>query len=912
MSGSQVEAKSIAVACSYVQDDQELLAKLEEHLVMLKREKLITIWSAQMIKPGQDRAHEIRSHLDEAQVILLLISTSYLADDECYAQLQRAEERARAGVVAVVPILVRPASGIERTPVAGRQMLPTDGKPITSWASRDPAYSNVADGIRRVVESLQSVRQDEQLSLPGLSAPTILLNARAIYPRTSLVQEIYYKLLQADISGLVLTGMGGIGKSTLAALVFQYAEEQRVAGAGPFTGKALRFEIKSTATLLDLTKTLSQSLGKPIPNYTNLTAQDQATQLFNLLYQCDVPCLILLDQFDVWLDAKTGAALPEQMGVGEWLDSINGQGGPCRLLLTSRIWPQGARVYRPICMQEVGVDGLQRDEGIALLRQWGMQDSDADLALAVERCKGLPQALVLLDKLQRGNRLPLATLLNDSDFRQLWVENVGRNLFDYIYGQQLDANQRNLLFALSVYRAPVPKQALQAVIQNKLSSDQLTAAINVLQARGLLRYTTKDGSYELHPLIAEFARKRFLSDAEQTMTDTLHDAHSRAAQYYLRQSSLTQRSNVRQRLEDVQYLIEAIWHYCQAGQQQTAYDLILKEHIFTDLQRWGRNAILLELYISLLPSPDWQPEPKQAARIYNEMGDIYSDLGQKDTAQQYYDQALALFRQNGLQQGEVKSLLNLGAVYRSYGQIDQALTCYQEAMNISNESEDEIPEKGILLHNMGKAYHSLGRRERTKSVSDKQYTLALEYYRQALVVHERTNNRSEEARTRNNIGEVYTAMKQYEQAREYYEQALDLFLELGERRSEGIVYSNLGILHRELWQKQAAFEYYTQSLAIFREIGDRWEEGTVLRNLGRLFAVVLRFDAALACFWLASNIADAIHKNVDAEMVPRWVRDSLSEEEFARLWSLAESQASRIIDQAIREGIPADEDEPAQ
>lgn len=912
MSGSQIEAKSVTVFYSYAQDDQNLLTELDERLIMLKREGLITVWSAQRMKPGQDQAHEIRAHLEAAQIILLLISASYLANDECYAQLQRAEERAQTDGIAVVPVLARPASDLKKTPIAGRRTLPTGGRPITSWTSRDQAYSDVADGIRLIAESLQTVQQSEQLSLRSLSAPPILLDSRAIYPRANLVQETYQKLLRSDTSALVLTGMGGIGKSTAASLVFQYAEEQRIAGAGPFTGQALRFEIKPTATLLDLLKAVSLALGKNVLHSTHLTAQDQATELFNILYQCDTPCLILLDQFDVWLDARTGAVRPEQVGVDEWLDRINSQVGSCRLLLTSRIWPQGARTYRPICMQEVRVDGLHRDEGVALLRQWGMQDDDTDLALAVERCKGLPQALVLLDKVQRSNHLPLATLLNDSDFRQLWIEDVGRNLFDYIYGQQLDSNQRNLLFALAIYRTPVSRQAIQAVIQEKLSPEQLTAALNVLQDLDLLRYTARDGSYELHALIAEFARQHFLSDVEQTMTNTLRDAHSRAAQYYLRQFSLMRQPRIRQSVEDVQYLIEASWHYCQAGQQQVAYDLILKEHIFTDLQRWGRNAVLLELYLSLLPSASWQPEPKKAGRIYNEIGDIYSDLGRKDTAQQYYDQALALFRQSGLRQGEVKSLLNLGTIYRSYGQIEQALTCYQDAKRISDESEEELPEKGILLHNIGKAYYSLGRQERKKSVGNDHYALALEYYEQALVVHEQTNNSSEEARTRNNIGEVYAAMKQGEEAWKYYEEALDLFLELGERRGQGIVYNNLGALDREAWEKQAAFEYYTQALAIFREIGDRWEEVTVLRNLGRLFALVNRFDAALACLWLASSIADTIHKNIDGEIVPLWIRRSLPEDEFEQLWLRAESQASRIIDQAIREGLPPDEDEKTQ
>jgi tetratricopeptide (TPR) repeat protein len=151
----------------------------------------------------------------------------------------------------------------------------------------------------------------------------------------------------------------------------------------------------------------------------------------------------------------------------------------------------------------------------------------------------------------------------------------------------------------------------------------------------------------------------------------------------------------------------------------------------------------------------------------------------------------------------------------------------------------------------------------------------------------------------------------HEEAQKYYNQAKDLYLEIGDRRGEGIVYNDLGVWHELSLERQAAFEYYTQAIAIFREIGDRWEEETTLRNLGRLFAIMGRFDAALACLWLAASIADTIHKNIDAEVVPIWIRRSLPEEEFERLWSQAESQASRIVDQAIRDGLPAEsEDEP--
>ncbi|GAC1510750.1 MAG: hypothetical protein NVS2B12_27260 [Ktedonobacteraceae bacterium] len=592
MSDKYGEAKSITVFCSCAREDQNLLAELDIYLTMLKRAKLITVYSAQTTTLGHSRSEVIKTYLDSAQLVLLLISPFYLADPECYVQMEHAVERAQKDSIAIVPILARPTPGLELTPVADWRILPVDDKPITSWKNRDQAYNDIANEIRRLVEKLQPMQQNNQPSLRTIDTSSILLDSNVIYPRINLTQEAYNILIELDVSGLVLTGMGGVGKSTLAALIFKYAEEQRLAGAGPFTGEALRFTLNPTVTLLDLLDALRTSLGKstkptkPTISSVSLTPQDQVAELFNILSRCETPRLILLDQFDAWLDSQAGTVSAEQAGVAEWLDSINSRVGPCRLLLTSRVWPQGAQTYRPIHLKELLVRGLQKDEGVVLLRQRGLQDSDADLALAVERCQGLPLALILLDKVQRGKHVKLATLLNDPNYKQLWVKDVGRNLFDSIYEQQLDDSQRDLLFAFSIYRTPVPRQAVQAVVQNKLSQEQMMAALHTLQANGLLqRYDARDGSYELHPLIAEFVRQRFMIDVGHTNSDALHDIHNLAAQYYLSQFALMLQPYQRWCVEDVAYLIEAIWHYCQAGQQQTAYDLITRGHIFTDLQR---------------------------------------------------------------------------------------------------------------------------------------------------------------------------------------------------------------------------------------------------------------------------------------------------------------------------------------
>ena len=55
----------------------------------------------------------------------------------------------------------------------------------------------------------------------GFPSPT---NPNTIQQREKAVKQAYEKLIQPEITAIVLTGIGGIGKSTLAALIYRYAE----------------------------------------------------------------------------------------------------------------------------------------------------------------------------------------------------------------------------------------------------------------------------------------------------------------------------------------------------------------------------------------------------------------------------------------------------------------------------------------------------------------------------------------------------------------------------------------------------------------------------------------------------------------------------------------------------------------
>jgi len=139
---------------SYSHKDEELRKELEEHLALLRRQGFVSGWHDRMIGAGEEWKGQLDKNLEEAQIILLLISPSFLASDYCYdIETKRALDRHDNGEATVIPILLRPVDW-EGAPFARLQGLPIDLRPVTTWPNRDEAFRNIAQGIRRVVEGM--------------------------------------------------------------------------------------------------------------------------------------------------------------------------------------------------------------------------------------------------------------------------------------------------------------------------------------------------------------------------------------------------------------------------------------------------------------------------------------------------------------------------------------------------------------------------------------------------------------------------------------------------------------------------------------------------------------------------------------------------------------------------------------
>jgi DNA-binding CsgD family transcriptional regulator len=149
----------IEIFFSYSREDKPLRDDLEIHLSSLKRQGVISSWHDRQIVPGSEWTEEIDRHMKTADIILLLISSDFVASKYCYeVELPNAIARHEAGEAFVMPILLRPVAGWENLPFAKLQVFPSGGRPITQWSNENEAFVDVVMGIRMMVESLLKQR----------------------------------------------------------------------------------------------------------------------------------------------------------------------------------------------------------------------------------------------------------------------------------------------------------------------------------------------------------------------------------------------------------------------------------------------------------------------------------------------------------------------------------------------------------------------------------------------------------------------------------------------------------------------------------------------------------------------------------------------------------------------------------
>ncbi len=612
------------------------------------------------------------------------------------------------------------------------------------------------------------------------------------------------KLLRGEVTKsinqiVVITGLGGIGKSQLAT-EFVYRYGQYFAGgifwlnfADP---NAIAIEIAACGGPDGLNL---QS------DFTTLPLADQV-QLVISTWKSPIPRLLVFDNCE-------DEALLEQ-----WRPPVGG----CRVLVTSR---RGR--WDPILgVHVLQLKVLSRAESIELLRKHrpDIPTDDIDLQAIAEELGDLPLALHLTGSFlatfrqaRLGTPAIYLTELRQAalDHPSLTGEKMGFSPTDHeqhiarsftLSYQRLDPTDvRDILALALLTRAsyfapnePIPRSLListlrQTEINSKTELD-VEQAITRLITLGLLE-SHIEGGLVLHRLLAIFVQRR---------TDDRVEAEVAVEQT----------------------LLEEADHLNKAGYPIPILAWQVHLRVVTDMAQLQENEL--------------------AANLCNTLGYHLVMIGDYIGARIYYERALAIKEKIlEAEHPEVASgLNNLGSVLQDLGDLTKARFSYERALAIYEKTlGEEHPHTAGSLNNLGSLLQDLG--EQTEAHS---------YYQRALAIQERVlgTEHPDTALTLNNIGSLLQEMGDLADARPYYEQALAINEKtLGtEHPDTALTLNNIGSLLQEMGDLADAHPYYKRALAIREKIlgTEHPDTATSLNNLGGLLQRMGNLDKAQLYF----------------------------------------------------------------
>ena len=210
---------------SYTRRDEGVLNDLIKHLAPLREEFDVDEWWDRSIQAGQDLHEEIDGHLETADLIILMISSHYLASAECMRETKKAMEEKEKRNAIVIPVIVRACAWQDDQEIASLLAVPRDGKPIAQWNDRDEAFHDIYTGIRRIVERipirLRATFEDELTKVEFISRKKEDIRLQDLFVFPSMEDRFNESQIQtfADLwtkkKHVILTGDDRSGKSVV-------------------------------------------------------------------------------------------------------------------------------------------------------------------------------------------------------------------------------------------------------------------------------------------------------------------------------------------------------------------------------------------------------------------------------------------------------------------------------------------------------------------------------------------------------------------------------------------------------------------------------------------------------------------------------------------------------------------------
>ncbi|MCU0463407.1 MAG: tetratricopeptide repeat protein [Anaerolineae bacterium] len=603
-----------------------------------------------------------------------------------------------------------------------------------------------------------------------------------------------------DPSAVAVYGMGGIGKSTLAAELAHDCHIRR-----HFYDGVVWLEVGQTPTVTSLQAALGEHFGDDRQNYTDENGVIRLSALLKTKR-----ALVVLD--DVW-DPKIVAKFP-----------VHGTG--CRLLITTR----SGKLARDVQGADIKLNALTPDEGARLIAErTGGDPSDPDSRAITDFLDGYTLAVALSAAQIAGGYAD-----SPADMLRLLKKRAETEPFKDLAVDEKDKDQ-NLALSLSLsydaltddlrrrFRAlgvfaldGTFDRAALAGLWGDADEDDARAPLKALEGAGLLEPSEQTGRYSQHRVLSAYAR------ALLTEAGELDDAQRRHFAFYERFHSEgrdnTDADYLLSITPDLENLRESLmWGFVHDPER--ACDLLNR------LDNYYRNYHTIT-YRSLLEAALTAAEciryqQGQANTLFG-LGGLALREADLTAAREAYGRALTMFEAIGHRLGQANTLQALGDLALREADLAAAREAYGRALPIYEGIGARLGQANTL------------RRLGDLALDETDWAAAREAYGRAMPIYEAIGNRLGQANTLLALGDLAVREDDLAAARAAYGRTLPMYKAIDFRLGQANTLLALGDLALREADLVAAGEAYGRALTIYEGIGARLGQANTLRALGDL------------------------------------------------------------------------------
>lgn len=210
----------------------------------------------------------------------------------------------------------------------------------------------------------------------------------------------------------------------------------------------------------------------------------------------------------------------------------------------------------------------------------------------------------------------------------------------------------------------------------------------------------------------------------------------------------------------------------------------------------------------------------------SQMGQVYRSVGQLDQALDVLQQARSIHHELGFFSQEAVTLHGIGKVYQLQGDYEQALDYFEAAHQLSQTVEEEASQ--LIEQLVGSASADFGFPAPGEGsplwsmaqvrVMQGEYDEALDFFQQVLDWTRANDSPHAEAGALHSMANVYAKQGRYSEAFDAYQQAIAIYQTQGIREEQGNALAGMGSVLEQQDQPELAIIFYKQAINLFESI----------------------------------------------------------------------------------------------